>query len=178
MTGLTLEKAVDLLKAKAAGAPADGRVLGDHPDGGKIAARAGRFGPYVSWEKVNATLAEKRDARRRFARTGDPADRGPDRGRRRQGPEEAGEKSPGQETRRQENFGQEPAVAAKKPAAKVAKAKTDIVDSDDAPFEGGARQKSRQRKGRQPRSRRACPAGAFRLWSDGAHPCRARRVRK
>ena len=56
MTGLTLEKAVELVNAKAAGAPGDGRLLGEHPDGGPIAARAGRFGPYVSWEKVNATL--------------------------------------------------------------------------------------------------------------------------
>ena len=32
------------------------RVLGDHPDGGEIGVYEGRYGPYVKWEKVNATL--------------------------------------------------------------------------------------------------------------------------
>jgi DNA topoisomerase-1 len=31
-------------------------VLGDHPDGGAISVLAGRFGPYVKWGKVNATI--------------------------------------------------------------------------------------------------------------------------
>ena len=54
---VTLEQAVELLAAKTAGGGgAGGRVLGDHPDGGKITARAGRFGPYVNWGKINATL--------------------------------------------------------------------------------------------------------------------------
>ncbi|MBV9394883.1 MAG: topoisomerase DNA-binding C4 zinc finger domain-containing protein, partial [Methylobacteriaceae bacterium] len=55
---LTLEQAVALLRAKASGAPAagDGKVLGDHPAGGKIVLREGRYGPYVSHGKVNATL--------------------------------------------------------------------------------------------------------------------------
>ncbi|MFS4437201.1 type I DNA topoisomerase [Paracoccaceae bacterium GXU_MW_L88] len=30
--------------------------LGDHPDGGAVNVMAGRYGPYVKWEKVNATL--------------------------------------------------------------------------------------------------------------------------
>jgi len=54
---LTLEGAVALLKAKAeGGGAASGRVVGQHPDGGAITAREGRFGPYVNWSKVNATL--------------------------------------------------------------------------------------------------------------------------
>ncbi len=55
---LTLEQAIELLRAKASGAPAagDGKVLGDHPSGGKIVLREGRYGPYVSLGKVNATL--------------------------------------------------------------------------------------------------------------------------
>jgi DNA topoisomerase-1 len=32
------------------------RELGEHPDGGAVAAFAGRYGPYVKWDKVNATL--------------------------------------------------------------------------------------------------------------------------
>jgi DNA topoisomerase-1 len=55
---LTLEEAVALLAAKAAGGGAGGRLLGDHPDGGPIAVRAGRFGAYVNWGKVNATISK------------------------------------------------------------------------------------------------------------------------
>jgi DNA topoisomerase-1 len=57
---LTLEQAIELLRAKASGAPAagDGKVLGDHPSGGKIVLREGRYGPYVSHGKVNATLSK------------------------------------------------------------------------------------------------------------------------
>jgi DNA topoisomerase-1 len=32
------------------------REVGDHPDGGKMGIYEGRYGPYVKWEKVNATL--------------------------------------------------------------------------------------------------------------------------
>ncbi|MGD1038038.1 MAG: type I DNA topoisomerase [Roseiarcus sp.] len=52
---LTLEEAVAMLAAKASGG-GGGRTLGDHPDGGPIAVRAGRFGAYVNWGKVNATI--------------------------------------------------------------------------------------------------------------------------
>ncbi len=58
-------RAIDLIIAKESGAsrrfggggaaPA-GRGLGDHPDGGAITVRAGKYGPYVNWGKVNATL--------------------------------------------------------------------------------------------------------------------------
>jgi DNA topoisomerase-1 len=33
-----------------------GRAVGDHPDGGAISAHSGKFGPYVKWDKINATL--------------------------------------------------------------------------------------------------------------------------
>jgi DNA topoisomerase-1 len=32
------------------------KELGDHPDGGALAVMKGRYGPYVKWEKINATL--------------------------------------------------------------------------------------------------------------------------
>ena len=53
---LTLADAVELLKAKAAGGGVIGRLVGQHPDGGPVTARDGRFGAYVNWGKVNATL--------------------------------------------------------------------------------------------------------------------------
>ena len=54
---MTLEEGLALLKAKGAAAgAATGRALGDHPAGGAIVARDGRFGAYVSHGKVNATL--------------------------------------------------------------------------------------------------------------------------
>jgi DNA topoisomerase-1 len=60
-TTLTLEEGVALLAAKASGsASIQGRLLGEHPDGGPITVRAGRFGAYVNHGKINATL--KKDA--------------------------------------------------------------------------------------------------------------------
>ncbi|MDG3577067.1 type I DNA topoisomerase [Rhizobium sp. YJ-22] len=59
-----LNRAVSVLadkQTKGAGgrgraAPAALKTLGDHPDGGPITVRDGRYGPYVNWGKVNATL--------------------------------------------------------------------------------------------------------------------------
>jgi DNA topoisomerase-1 len=53
---LTLEQALEALKAKAAGVVPGGRLIGDHPEGGPINVLSGRFGPYVKWGKVNATI--------------------------------------------------------------------------------------------------------------------------
>jgi len=59
-TTYTLEEAIALIAAKEAGkgakAALQGRLLGEHPSGGPVNARAGRFGPYVNWGKINATL--------------------------------------------------------------------------------------------------------------------------
>jgi len=52
---VTLEEALATLAAKASGGPG-GRAIGEHPDGGPITLRAGRFGAYVNWGKVNATI--------------------------------------------------------------------------------------------------------------------------
>ncbi len=61
-----MNRAVDLIATKragggksrfgrGAGAPA-GTVLGQHPDGGDITLRDGKYGAYVNWTTVNATL--------------------------------------------------------------------------------------------------------------------------
>ena len=55
-----MNRAVEVLAAKQtrgrAAAAAPLRELGDHPDGGPIQVMNGRYGPYVKWAKVNATL--------------------------------------------------------------------------------------------------------------------------
>jgi len=47
--------------ARNGGTPAALKELGDHPDGGKITVRDGKYGPYVNHEKVNATLPKGKD---------------------------------------------------------------------------------------------------------------------
>ncbi|MBC7141797.1 MAG: type I DNA topoisomerase, partial [Rhodobacteraceae bacterium] len=58
-----MNRAVEVLAAKAQrGRPAAAaplRELGAHPDGGPVQVMAGRYGPYVKWEKVNATLPKE-----------------------------------------------------------------------------------------------------------------------
>ena len=57
-----INRAVDLIAQKAAGRGGRGaaaeplKKLGEHPDGGELSVMPGRYGPYVKWEKVNATL--------------------------------------------------------------------------------------------------------------------------
>lgn len=36
-------------------------TLGQHPDGGDVTVRDGRYGPYVNWGKINATLPKGKD---------------------------------------------------------------------------------------------------------------------
>lgn len=63
-----LNRAVTVLAEKKANPGGRGRTpaaalkeLGEHPDGGAITVRDGRFGPYVNWGKVNATLPKGKD---------------------------------------------------------------------------------------------------------------------
>ena len=59
-----LNRAVDLLAQKKAngasrrGRPGALRELGSHPDGGPVQVMSGRYGPYVKWGKVNATIPQ------------------------------------------------------------------------------------------------------------------------
>ncbi|HBT66999.1 MAG TPA: type I DNA topoisomerase [Agrobacterium sp.] len=43
------------------GTPAALKELGDHPDGGPVTVRDGRYGAYVNWGKVNATIPKGQD---------------------------------------------------------------------------------------------------------------------
>jgi DNA topoisomerase I len=61
-TSFTLDEAMALLAAKHEGGAGQARVLGKHPSGGEILLRNGRFGPYVSHAKINATLKDGMDA--------------------------------------------------------------------------------------------------------------------
>ena len=60
-------RAIDLIVAKESGAGASrfgggaARVLGEHPEGGPITVKQGRFGAYVSHGKVNATMPKGTD---------------------------------------------------------------------------------------------------------------------
>jgi DNA topoisomerase I len=59
-----MNRAVELIAQKAArgsgrAAVKPLRELGEHPDGGVVAVFSGRYGPYVKWEKVNATLPKE-----------------------------------------------------------------------------------------------------------------------
>ncbi|MFN3844616.1 MAG: type I DNA topoisomerase [Paracoccaceae bacterium] len=57
-----MNRAMEVLAQKAsrgrgATAPAEPiKSLGDHPDGGAMQVMPGRYGPYIKWEKINATL--------------------------------------------------------------------------------------------------------------------------
>ena len=61
-----MNRAVDLIAQKASrggrgAAQKPLRELGEHPDGGAMNVMDGRYGPYVKWEKVNATIPKETD---------------------------------------------------------------------------------------------------------------------
>jgi DNA topoisomerase I len=64
-----LNRAVSVIAEKQAkakgprngGTPAALKTLGDHPEGGPVTVRDGRYGPYVNHGKVNATLPKGKD---------------------------------------------------------------------------------------------------------------------
>ena len=137
---LTLEAALLLIKSKqeGGGGPPGGEKLGDHPDGGAITLNKGRFGPYVAWGKVFATipksraednlsLAEAVELVNAKAASGGGAKKAP---ARKASAKPGAAKKPGVKK-----------TAAKKTTARKATAKNatgkNIPQSDAAPFEGG-----------------------------------------
>ncbi|MCL4188744.1 MAG: type I DNA topoisomerase [Rhodobacteraceae bacterium] len=65
---LGMNRAVEVLAARAEGrgrrtaaGPAALRTVGEHPDGGAIALMPGRFGPYLKWGGLNASLPKDAD---------------------------------------------------------------------------------------------------------------------
>ncbi|NML73997.1 type I DNA topoisomerase [Rhizobium sp. S-51] len=64
-----LNRAVTVLAEKQSKGPGGrGRTaaaalkeIGEHPDGGAITVRDGKYGPYINWAKVNATLPKGKD---------------------------------------------------------------------------------------------------------------------
>ena len=126
---LMLEAALAMIKAKQeGGGDGSGRNLGDHPDGGALVVKDGRFGPYVAWGKVFATIPKSQSpdtvtlqdaielVNARAAATG------------KKGPVKK-------------------AAAKKKPAAKKASAKPKKIEaSDETPFEGGKPAKTGAKK--------------------------------
>ncbi|RMH47912.1 MAG: type I DNA topoisomerase [Alphaproteobacteria bacterium] len=62
-----MNRAVELLAQKAARGPRRGaaaeplRALGEHPEGGPVTVMPGRYGPYVKWQDINATIPRDRD---------------------------------------------------------------------------------------------------------------------
>jgi DNA topoisomerase-1 len=65
-----LNRAVDVIAEKRNKGPggfrrgaaaASGKPLGEHPDGGPVTLHEGRYGPYVKWGSVNATIPKGAD---------------------------------------------------------------------------------------------------------------------
>ena len=61
-----MNRAMDLIARKAqrggrGAAQKPMRELGDHPDGGPVNVMDGRYGPYVKWGKINATIPKDGD---------------------------------------------------------------------------------------------------------------------
>jgi DNA topoisomerase-1 len=62
-----MNRAVELIAQKTLRGPGRSaaqkplRELGEHPEGGPVNLMDGRYGPYVKWEKINATLPEGTD---------------------------------------------------------------------------------------------------------------------
>lgn len=63
-------RAIDLILTKeqnpgsSRSQQSSGRILGTHPEGQNVVVKSGRFGAYVNWKKVNATIPSDKDPER------------------------------------------------------------------------------------------------------------------
>lgn len=130
-----------LIAAKQAGGggPTGGRKLGEHPDGGALSVNKGRFGPYVAWGKVFATIPKSMSEDEISleqaielvnAKASASGKKGPKATAKKASPK----KTPAKKT------------AAKKTAAKKPTEAKKIEDADDAPFAGGKPAQAAPRK--------------------------------
>ncbi|SMD05798.1 type I DNA topoisomerase [Rhizobium sp. RU36D] len=123
-----LNRAVTVLAEKASkgpssrgGTPAALKELGEHPSGGAITVRDGRYGPYVNWAKVNATLPKGKDPQSVTM-----------------------EEALALIAERSAKDGGKPAKAAKKAPAKAAKAKSaDAAEGETKPKKAAAKPKAK-----------------------------------
>ena len=134
-----MNHAVELLAAKIASRGARGQAsvpiheLGEHPEaGGPVNIYTGKYGPYVKWEKINATIPDTIEpADLTMAQAVDLIDeRAAKAGKKKPGAKKA---APKNKAAAKKPAAQKPAVkkaAAKKPAAKKAPAKK-ATETDD-----------------------------------------------
>jgi DNA topoisomerase I len=138
-----MNRAVEVLALKLAGrrggpAAEPLRELGEHPDGGPIQVMPGKYGPYVKWAKVNATLPKEIEPEavtleEALALIAEKAGKS---GKKKAAPKKAAAKKP---AATKAAAAKKPAAAktaaakkpaAKKPAAKKTAAKAAAVDDD------------------------------------------------
>lgn len=138
-----MNRAVEVLALKLAGrrggpAAEPLRELGEHPDGGPIQVMPGKYGPYVKWAKVNATLPKEIEPEavtleEALALIAEKAGKS---GKKKAAPKKAAAKKPAatktaaakKPTAAKTAAAKKP--AAKKPAAKKTAAKAAAVDDD------------------------------------------------
>ncbi len=131
-----MNRAVEVLAQKIARGPGRGaaaaplKELGEHPDGGPVQVMPGRYGPYVKWGKVNATLPKDQDPEAMTLDLALPlieakASKG---GKKKAAPKKAATKAPAKKAAAKKPAAKKP--AAKKAAPKKASAKP-APGSDD-----------------------------------------------
>jgi len=131
-----MNRAVEVLAQKIARGPGRGaaaqplKELGEHPDGGPVQVMPGRYGPYVKWGKVNATLPKDQDPEAMTLELALPlieakASKG---GKKKAAPKKAATKAPAKKAAAKKPAAKKP--AAKKAAPKKTSAKP-VSGSDD-----------------------------------------------
>jgi DNA topoisomerase I len=158
-TSFTLEEAIALLEGKSASnASVQGRLLGEHPSGGAITVRNGRFGAYVNHGKVNATL--KKDMSPETVTLEEAIRLIEDKG----GP------VPVRKTAAKKAAAKPEAPAAKAVAKKPAKTKHVVEEDEEPPFEVAPAKKTAAAK---PASAKKAPVKATKTAASAKAPAKA-----